>query len=214
MVGQDWGCPFNEAEDILKKKIDTIKKQEMDPSKDSTCHYFDEENLDRMDFKTDQNLKELFFEVDSKYKDLFHTRYDDLYFTNLSLGYRSKGTSGNFKRSWVTEIEKAVFPRMIEILKPKVIICLGKDTFECFKKVMMHKTENVVEQSIDRKLSFNEFIVKNRENPLLVNGIPVFAFAHCGSMGSLNRNGRKSGDLATQKEDWSYIKKYCFIWAK
>lgn len=76
------------------------------------------------------------------------------------------------------------------------------------KKVMVNKAENVVEQSVGRKLSFNDFIVKNRENPLLVDGIPVFAFAHCGSMGSLNRNGWKSGDLATQKEDWSYIKKY------
>jgi hypothetical protein len=36
----------------------------------------------------------------------------------------------------------------------------------------------------------------------------VFALAHCGAMGTLNRNSKKSADLGKQLNDWRKIKIY------
>ena len=41
--------------------------------------------------------------------------------------------------------------------------------------------------------------------------VTVFPLAHCGSLGTMNRNadcGKSSTDLTKQKEDWDYINKY------
>ena len=94
---------------------------------------------------------------------------------------------------------------MTDIIEPKVILCLGRSTFEG------------VISAFDVQLStrikdFNSFI-EGPDNPVVVslengNTSYVFALAHCGAMGTLNRNGKKNADLDKQLDDWRKIKPY------
>lgn len=201
LFGQDWGYPFANLDNGMAERLDKCKNQPINPVDDGTCHYFDDLDENRLVFKTDNNLAELFRSLGMGYDDLLHVRYDDLFFTNVCLGYRNRGNSGNFKKSWITDVEKYVYPELIDILQPKVIICLGKETYEGFLCVMGKKDSR-------DKSNFNQFIEENNLNPYKIDHIPVFVFAHCGSMGTLNRNNKKDASLDLQKQDWNYIKKY------
>ncbi len=201
LIGQDWGCPFSSKNAGIVERIYKCKTQPVNPEEDRTCYYFDDLNENSFVFKTDTNLAELFRSLDMGYDDLLHVRYDDLFFTNVCLGYRSNGNSGNFKKSWIAEVEKYVYPKLIDVLQPKVIICLGKETYESFLKTME------VKDSRDRS-DYNQFIEANNLKPYEIKNIPIFAFAHCGSMGTLNRNNGENSSLDIQKSDWGHIKKY------
>lgn len=200
VVGQDFGCPFDSDEAAYRKYIQKTEQ-------DGGLHYF-EIFGDKKKSATDLNLAELIRSLGCGYDNLFEQRYDDIFFTNVCLGYRNEGNSSGFKKSWITNIEKNAYPKLLEILKPKVIVCLGKHTYDSFLQVM--ETEDTRKRS-----NFNQFIEENCKNPFKVKDIPVFAVAHCGAMGTLNRNRTKSRenrkmttDLDIQIKDWSYIKQY------
>lgn len=204
VIGQDFGCPFDEED---KEIEESFKESILKTEGDGGLHYFDFLS-DKKIYPTDINLAALFRSLGCGYDNIIEQRYDDLFFTNICLGYRDHGYSGGFKKSWITSIEKATYPKLLKILKPKVIICLGKQTYDCFLNVMDVKDTR-------KRRSFNLFIEKNCRNPFRVEDIPVFAVAHCGTMGTLNRNRsrRKHNEkgtemLTVQIEDWSYIKQY------
>lgn len=199
VVGQDFGCPFDYEANYLKY----IRKTEQD----GELNYFDIFG-DKKISATDVNLATLLRSLGRGYDDVIGQRYDDIFFTNLCLGYRNDGNSGGFKKSWITNIEKTAYPKLLEILKPKVIICLGRHTYDCFLNVM--KTKDTRNRS-----NFYQFLEENCKNPFKVKDIPVFAVAHCGAMGTLNRNRAKCREnekvtmsLDFQIDDWSYIKQY------
>ena len=130
----------------------------------------------------------------------------DLFFTNFVLGYRNKGLSGHFKRRWLRE-NKDFFLRLANIVEPEIIICLGRNVFD---GVMMAFDEKV------RFKGYNAFLT-GKDNPVAVTlscgkQVYVFAQAHCGAMGTLDRNRPKDPSGATglelQKKDWSKMKAY------
>lgn len=203
VIGQDFGCPFRGAFGVEADVIEYIHKTEQD----GELHYFDVFGDKKLSV-TDDNLASLLRSLGRGYDDVIGQRYDDLFFTNVCLGYRNDKNSGGFQTSWITDIEKKAYPRLLDILNPSVIVCLGKNTYDSFLKVMG------VEDTRIRK-NFNEFIEKNCKHPFKVKGIPVFAVAHCGAMGTLNRNRSKckknekvTTSLDVQIEDWSYINQY------
>lgn len=203
VVGQDFGCPFGSSFGNEAEYQELIRKTEQDGG----LHYFDFFG-DKKLSATDVNLAALLRSLGRGYDNVIGQRYDDLFFTNICLGYRNIGNSGGFKRSWITNIEKSAYPKLLGILKPKVIICLGQHTYDYFLNVM--ETADTRNRS-----NFNQFIEENCKNPFRVKDIPVFAVAHCGAMGTLNRNRAKCSenekvttDLKIQIEDWSYIKQY------
>lgn len=205
LLGQDWASPFDENVEVMKANLKRMDQQALDSLDDDRCHYFDDSNP----FPTDVNLRELFMEISPKYDKLFEKRYDDLFFSNVCLGYRDHGASGGFQASWITDIEKRIYPELVKLLEPQVIICLGRNTFEQFIKIMNGKKVNA---EVPGK-GFNGFIEKNNADPVKVLDIPVFAFAHCGSMGTLNRNKGADIDtsqdkLAVQKQDWRNVRRY------
>ena len=130
----------------------------------------------------------------------------DLFFTNFVLGYRNKGFSGGFKQRWLRE-NKDFFRRLAEIIEPEIIICLGRNAFH---GVMMAYGQKV------RFRNYNSFIV-SKENPVELS-FPsgkrtyVFAEAHCGAMGTLNRSRLKDPEgitgLKLQEKDWQHIREY------
>ena len=194
LVGQDWGSPGDCSESYLAQ------------FEEFNCG---ERRAYRMDGTsiTDEHLIALFSSLGLGY-DISDGRphNPDLFFTNFVLGYRNKGFSGGFKQRWLRE-NKDFFRRLAEIIEPEIIICLGRNAFH---GVMM---------AFDRKVrigSYNVFIV-GKENPVeltLPSGKRVFVFAeaHCGAMGTLNRNRLKDPDglkdIDLQKKDWQRIKQY------
>lgn len=82
----------------------------------------------------------------------------------------------------------------------------------CFSTVALVFLLLMLEEGeISHKMSYNR-VIESEKNPVVVklsNGMPVyvFALAHCGVMGTLNRN-RGSGDkllLNRQKNDWARV---------
>lgn len=188
LVGQDWGCPWDA--DYLPT-IEQVKKANLG------CKY---DYLNNNPSPTDANLARLFRELG----------YDitrscpDLFFTNLILGYRTKGFSGGYKREWA-EHDTGFFKELADIIAPIVILCLGRSTFEGVLSALD------VSQTAPTK-DYNAFI-ESQANPVAVTlkdgkTAYVFALAHCGAMGTLNRNGKKSTDLNNQLEDWRRIRAY------
>lgn len=198
LVGQDWGSlDYKYAKDIVEN-VRAIN---------SGATYNCNEGMDAS-FKTDENLVKLFASLNCGYDDIFHNSYEDLFFTNICLGYRNEGTSGGAISEFINR-DIGYFKELVSILEPKVIICLGKETFigvmRSFGKDKSFNLSNV---------SYNKFISQNNPQSIaLENGeiIPVFAMAHCGAVGTMNRNrGTLVGKdkLILQKKDWSAVKEY------
>ena len=192
LVGQDWGFP-DQTSSIMQniKEINDGLRED---------YVFNRLN------PTDKNLWKLFSVLGYD----INQRCSDLFFTNYVLGYRSKGCSGNLKKEWLMA-DAPYFSRLINIIEPKVVICLGKDTFEGVQYSCTGKRQHIGR--------YNTFI-ESTQNPLtlpLLSGktVAVFAVAHCGRIGTMNRNrtgkiGNLSSDhsLNRQIEDWMRIKAY------
>ena len=188
LVGQDWGCPWDGGS---QSTMDEVRKANEGRAYDY---------LHNNPSPTDANLTRLFNELGYD----ITQPHSDLFFTNFVLGYRNKGTSGGYKKEWA-EHDKGYFKELTDIIQPSVILCLGKSTFEG------------VLSAFDAKLpcsitDYNDFI-ESTHNPVpvtLENGdtAHIFALAHCGAMGTLNRNRKKSTDLTNQIEDWRKVIPY------
>ena len=192
LVGQDWGSPGDCSESYM------AQFEEFNCARRSAY---------RMDGTsiTDKHLIALFSSLGYDISNGALSN-PDLFFTNFVLGYRNKGFSGGFKQRWLRE-NKDFFRRLAEIIEPEIIICLGRNVFH---GVMMAYGQKV------RFRSYNAFIV-SKENPVEFS-FPsgkrayVFAEAHCGAMGTLNRSRLKDSEGVTgielQKKDWQRIKEY------
>lgn len=192
LVGQDWGSPTDSPEKYMAQ-FSKINAGE------NTSYQIYEESI------TDKHLIRLFSSVGYDVSDSAPWN-PDLFFTNYVLGYRNKGFSGKFNSRWLSE-SKEFFFRLVNIIEPKVIICLGR---QVFRGVMMAFDQTT------RIGSYNEFITgsKNPVEVKLASGQRVFVFAeaHCGAMGTLNRNRLKDPDglqgIDLQIKDWKRIPEY------
>lgn len=191
LVGQDWGSPWD---DSAKSTMEQVALANRNLAYDY---------LHNNPSITDDRLINLFREIG------FEVRYpcDGVFFTNLILGYRNKGLSGGYQKTWA-EHDKGYFLELTNIVEPNVILCLARSTFEG------------VLSAFDVRLcpgigNYNQFIESQR-NPVsitLENGkeVHVFALAHCGALGTLNRNRGKDKQtdvLFFQKQDWRRILPY------
>lgn len=189
LVGQDWGCPYD------KTSLPTMTQ--IQKANNGDIYDYLSENPSR----TDHHLITLFSAALNKKITL---PCNDLFFTNFVLGYRTHGTSGNYQKEWA-EHDSAFFKELVEIIKPKVILCLGKATFRAV-------LTSLAPDQKPRIGGYNKYIESSR-NPISVAtssgmNIAVFALAHCGVMGTLNRNGKKNLDLDQQIADWKRISLY------
>ena len=191
VVGQDWGAP---EEAGTRQVMDNIRR--MKAGEDVL--YMDEHTN-----PTDGNLIRLFETIGYK----IHKRDQkncDLFFTNLVLGYRRGNISGGLKPEWIRHDAK-YFKSLAEILMPKVILCLGKETFKGVLKALGEPYP----KGLDR---FNRFLDSGENFVKVTRGNEetyVFSMAHPGSLGVLNRNRGKEkmpDSLYYQKKDWENVK--------
>ena len=186
LIGQDWGCPWDAGNTSAVLNVQAIN------------HGQDRNYMTGNSNPTDKNLIELFRSIG------FDVLRDDprLFFTNFVLGYRAKGSSGNFKKIWADE-DAQFFRRLVDIIRPHVLLCLGKDTLQSVLASFGY--------SMPKETSYNK-LIESTQNPVTVQfadgtKLYVFALAHCGTIGTLNRN-RGSNDkflLNRQKQDWRRI---------
>lgn len=207
VVGQDWGNPFQDKKTtrMLIDNISKINSGELE----ANCLYGI-----KSPYATDRNLRYLFQELkcgeDVLYPDIIENRYNNLFFTNFCLGYRKGKESGGMTKE-VMMRDSQYFRELVEILKPKIVICLGKDTFECVWQTMTGEEINI--SSTDYWNMLNRF--ENRK--ILQDGMIIYGMGHCGSFG-ININRKKYDqnefpELATcsgkalMKRDWQVVNK-------
>lgn len=187
LVGQDWGNYNDSDSKLLMESIRLYNKDHNNPY----------DYLKDNDNPTDKNLCELFdsigIEVDKSNTNVF--------FTNLVLCYRSgnNGISGGFKQRWAKNCS-SYFVRLVQIIEPQIIICLGRAVLSNVLKAanlkMPHLKYNDIIESKVYDAAFGDHTCK------------VFPVAHCGVLGTNNRNRNKefSKLLDVQKQDWNKIR--------
>ena len=156
------------------------------------CSYADTTN------PTDVRLKVLF-------KDAFGIDLDSnkspLFFTNMANCYRKKRTSGGMHSGWLPICANKYMERLIRIIRPKIIIVLGRSAFEA-----LHCMENLSVQCLDPiksgKESYAEMIQHCYQIDLDDEKIDVFPVYHPGANSQMNRT------FEQQLEDWKKISKY------
>lgn len=188
LVGQDWGN-YNDSQ--FKPLLDLIRLYNKDHSK-SYDYLKDNHN------PTDENLCKLFNSIGID----ITSPNTDVFFTNFVLCYRSgsNGISGGFKQRLATNCSP-YFNRLVQIIEPNVIICLGKSVFNNVLKTAGLKIP---------RLNYNEIIESGSYDATFgEHNCKVFPVAHCGVLGTNNRNKNRNYDekLDIQKTDWSKIKR-------
>ena len=192
LVGQDWGNP---EEDNESTRAVMANVRNMRSGMDA-LYMKDNKSL------TDKNLVELFksigFDIENKNPNLF--------FTNFVLGYRVGRISKNYNKAWAKH-DSEFFERLINIINPQIILCLGRVTFENVVKTLNGNKPKIK--------SYNAFI-SGEDNPINITygdgkTAYVFALAHCGVLGTMNRNRDKTKEtgIKRQIEDWKKVKEKC-----
>ena len=187
LAGQDWGSPKDEP--VMRNVCD------MNDGKPA-------EYMCGNESITDKNLVKLFASIGYAI-DRDDPQNRDLFFTNFILGYRESGCSGHFDQKWARR-DRPYFKELVEIIEPEVILCMGRAVFTNTLAALGCRLRPGMG-------SYNAFIESER-NPAPVpldHGkiVHVFALAHCGALGTLNRNrGLPDGkSLERQERDWSRI---------
>lgn len=210
IVGQDWG-----SIEQSRKYYEYIKNN---PNEPVVCF----EQIQQLgcyedkEFTTDRELVKLVSML-GDYSEICTKSYADLYFTNLIPGYRnsisSTGKASEAKKG-VTKGVMKDFRTLLEILQPKVIICLGRLVSESIAGEFGHK------RIIKDAGSFNKFLDKelNKDNPQpieleLGNGhhVVMFTIAHLGNLGRNNRRSNfKNEDIKNMypEADWKVVAEY------
>ena len=177
LVGQDWGSPSKNLE-----IMDNIKRIQ---SGDPEASYLPDKLT-----RTDQNLVELFEELGCHIMDKNPGKR--LFFTNYSLGYRGDGSQTGGMTKGLLRQDKTYFIKLVEVLKPKIIICLGKMVYE----VVTDKTVKDFSKQLSKGIPFSDRFQLSEKGP----SIPVYGVAHCGYWGMHNAEGKQES-----RKTWRYI---------
>ena len=164
LVGQDWGNPENEKNECVISKIKDIQS-----GRDT---FYEAVSA------TDKTLAKMFtvFGVDIMKKNPSMR----LFFTNYSLGYRKGSETGGMTKTIMKQDEE-LFNDLVISIRPKIIICLGKITFEMVSGTNAKSYIETLKRGIPFKAPF-----PHEKN------IHVYGVAHCGARGRNNVGGEEN----------------------
>ena len=134
-------------------------------------------------------------------------RHDDLFFTNFCLGYRIGNEGGGMTKKLMMH-DAELFKELCEILEPENILCLGKLTSECAYEALTG--EGAWKKIYSGDKNYNDFLEDHADLTVdCGNSVArFFPLAHCGGMGTANRNRnlpKENDPLYYQKDDWKKI---------
>jgi DNA polymerase len=113
-----------------------------------------------------------------------------LFFTNAVLGIKSGGMSANLKHDWLRHSSLNFTGPLIEIIRPRLIVTLGIGAYKALRFVF----PALPYEPMNTLLKYPPFHLPG-------NGV-LFPMAHCGGLGSVNRN------MQEQMKDWKKIVPY------
>ncbi|MBR5359880.1 MAG: uracil-DNA glycosylase family protein [Lachnospiraceae bacterium] len=169
LVGQDWGNPDRYPDSV--SRIEEIQAGNM------SVNYFSDAS------KTDENLAELFEILGCNIRKPVYDKR--ILFTNYCLGYRKGKESGGMTKTQLS-MDKELFNDLVEAVKPKIIICLGKIVYEAVTGRVAHDFS----KQISAGLPFVSEYPGDKH-------IKVYGVAHCGALGCNN-----AGGLDNMKKAW------------
>ena len=132
----------------------------------------------------------------------------NLFFTNLALGYRKHSSTGALSKEYLKK-DTEYLKRLTNILHPKVVICLGKDTYEIAASALCETKvrANNFYELLNSGNNYSEFCLEDNEK------VRVYGMAHCGNYGVMNRKKhsktkQEEDGLKLQKLDWLKVREY------
>ena len=145
--------------------------------------------------------------TDRKLRELIECAFDKsideipLFFTNMANCYRKKRTSGGMHSGWLPICANKYMERLIRIIRPKIIIVLGRSAFEA-----LYCMENLTVQCLDPiksgKESYSDMIQHCYQIDFGDEKIGVFPVYHPGANSQMNRT------FEQQLEDWKKISEH------
>ena len=187
LVGQDWGNP------CLKRNIEACKRIEEIQKGISTAKYM----MDGSSISLTDKTMIAMFKAFGQDVDITSVNPGmRLFFTNYSLGYRTGSETGGMTKTLLQE-DKPFFDDLVLAINPKIIICLGKLTYEMVSGEHAGDFVRRLQSGDPFKASF----------PLKTD-ITVYGVAHCGARGRNNVGGEDKMKLAWDKIATEYKDKY------
>lgn len=203
LVGRDWG-------DVEKNSacIESIQAlQEGHSQRYVTKKIYDGT---KMSNPTDERVRRLFavlgYDVTASAQD--DSKNQDLFFTNIFPCFRSGGNTGKLLRK-SPALEREYFRRLVELLQPEAVLCLGKDAYQEVRRALGSPVQG-------KELKpYGRYVERDCGVPVDVGGMHtmMFALAHPGPLGTIDRV-REAKDRTAQAgeeaqfKDWKKIKVY------
>lgn len=210
VVGQDWG-----SVEQSKKYFEYIKNHR--DEKVVSYEQIKKENpkMSGREFTTDRELRIFFYEY-LKYPDICEYQHKDLYFTNLIPGFRNDSSSTGNGTEVQMEMPDNIndFKRLLNILHPEFILCLGKLVSESIDKAYNGKN-SVIDKVENYNKYLDEALHAGSPRPITLdlgdgNQTQMFALAHMGGLGKSNR-ARYYKDKPIKRtvtNDWEVVADY------
>lgn len=203
VVGQDWGAIDTATIHTICQLMDGKQKQYVS---DDIFIAESDQFLNPTDNVLYQVVKTaLGYDISRSASDCPRNR--NLFFTNFFACFREEKNTGYLPIPNINK-EREFFVRLVELIQPKVVVCLGKKALVevCLSLGITIKKSDLT--------PFHRFIGDRSKNPVVPAHTPViFGMAHPGPQGTLNRvkdtkPQTRAAGIAAQIEDWKQIKPY------
>ncbi len=166
LVGQDWGNPWKESNESVISGIRDIQAGK-EYSYETTS-------------QTDLTMARMFKMFGENVDIMKNDPGMRLFFTNYCLGYRCGSETGGMTKT-IMKQDKELFEDLVLAIQPRIIICLGKITYEMVSGKSADGFAGKLRKGIPFKSPFP-----------LDERIPVYGVAHCGARGKNNVGGEEN----------------------
>lgn len=139
---------------------------------------------------TNENLQKLLMKIGIEIRKPRDQQDHVVFFTNLILCLKTGGLQGRVEDYWFNNCSRTFFIPLIEIIRPKVIIALGKKVSESILQLYGI--------SYSKSAAFHKMLAQSPYR--LTNSTSFFPLYHCGA-GGVNRNR----SMTEQDQDWSKV---------